>query len=600
MKTYENRNEINEEYKWDLSSLYLNDELWEEDFKKAQAMAGKMSDFQGRVLESAQTLFAVIEAELELNRVVSNVVTYANMKSHEDANDSEYQGKAQRSEGLAVQVGEAVSFIVPEIMSKDAEVVKGYVESFEGLKLYKQYLSDILRTKAHVLSTAEETILAQAGELAQAPESIFGMLNTADMTFPDVKNGKGETVKLTHGNFVPLLESKERDVRENVFKTYYKEYDKLKNTIGTALASEVKKNVFFSKARKYETSRAAALFANNVPESVYDNLIDAVNANLPSMHKYMALRKRILGVDELHMYDVYTPIVKDVEMTIPYEEAKDIVLKSLSPLGKDYTDVVERSFKENWIDVYENKGKRSGAYSWGTYDSKPYILLNHHDTLDNMFTLTHEMGHSMHSYLTRENQPYVYGGYSIFVAEVASTTNEALLNNYLLETLEDKQEKLFVLNHYLEQFRGTVYRQTMFAEYERDIHAAAERGEALTADSLSKMYKALNEKYYGPSMISDDEIALEWARIPHFYYNFYVFQYATGFSAAIALSKKILEEGEKATEDYLSFLKAGNSDYPINVLRKAGVDMETKEPVDLALKLFGELVDEMEKLLDEA
>lgn len=590
------RNEIAEEYKWNLNSLYTSDKIWERDFAYTQALFEKVTDMKGKVLDSADTLYETINAHLNAGLVMSRISTYAKMKQDENTKDNNYQTLNSRAETLGVKFSEASSYLVPELMAGDEELIKEYLKTDKLVK-YKQYLSDILRYRPHTLGEEAEELLAQAGEVLSAPINAFGMLNGADLKFPTIKDEEGKEVELTHGSFVPMLMSPDRKVREEAFKKYYKVFEQHKNTFAMLLASEVKKNIFNAKARKHKTSRASALFANNVPETVYDNLIDAVNNNLDSMHRYMKLRKKMMAVDELRPYDLYVPLIEDVEMEFPYEEAKQTVLESLQVLGSDYCNTVKKSFTDGWIDVYENVGKRSGAYSWGMYDSKPYILLNYHDKLNDMFTLTHEMGHSMHSYYTRKNQEYLYGNYSIFVAEVASTTNEALLNKHLLDKVTDKKEKLYLLNNYLENFRGTVFRQTMFAEFERDIHAYVEDGNALTSDKLCEMYRALNVKYYGETLVIDSELDLEWARIPHFYYNFYVFQYATGFSCAASLADKIAKEGEPALEAYRDFLSAGSSDYPIEVLKKAGVDMTTAEPVDNALSVFKALVEEMENLI---
>lgn len=593
------RAEIPEQYKWDIESMYETSDLWEADFKRAQALIQEISTLKGTVTKSKENLLKALETDLKLDRVLTNIFTFARMKQDENTKNATYQAMTSRAESLGTEASSASSFIVPEILAADADLIWSMVEASEALSLYKQYLDNIMRSKPHVLSAEEEELLASAGEIASAPSNIFGMLNSADLKFPVVKDSEGKDLQLSHGNFIPTLESRDRRLRQDAFKAYYSVYEDHKNALAMMVQSEVKKNIFYSKARKHRSARHASLHKNNVDVAVYDSLVDAVNEYLPAMHKYMELRKKALGVDALHMYDVYTPIVKNVDMKVPYEKATETVLKALAPLGQTYCSVVEKAYEEGWIDVYENVGKRSGAYSFGTYDSKPFILLNYHDTLDNMFTLAHEMGHSMHSYMTRENQPYVYGNYSIFLAEVASTTNEALLTNHLLETLEDETEKLYLLNHYLESFRGTVFRQTMFAEFERDIHAMVESGQALTAEVLSSHYRKLNEKYYGPAMIIDKEIDLEWARIPHFYYNFYVFQYATGFSAAVSLSEQILKEGQPAVDRYLNFLGAGRSEYPLDIMEKAGADMRSGQPVRDALKKFSELVDEMSALLEE-
>ncbi|WDV47271.1 oligoendopeptidase F [Clostridiaceae bacterium M8S5] len=595
-KVLKERSQISEEYKWDLSSLYESDEKWEEDFNKANSLFEKIAEYKGKVTESSDNLLAVSNLGAEIERLIGNIMTYAKMKLDEDTREDKYQAYNSRSHALAVKANEVTSFIQPEILKLDQETINKYIQSNSELALYKQKFDELMRKKEHVLSYEEESLLAKAGDVAELPYNVFSMLSDADLKFPKVKDENGHEVELSQGNLVPMLLSKDRTVRENVFKNFYNTLFDYKNTFASMLGGVVKRNKFYANARKYGSALEASLDENNVPTSVYDNLLKAVHDNLPAMHKYMSIRKRALGVEKLHMYDIYTPIVKDVDMKIPYDECKKTILKGLQPMGEEYLGYVEKGFDSRWIDVYENRGKRSGAYSWGTYDSEPFILLNYHDTLSDMFTVAHEMGHSLHSYYSRENQPFIYGNYSIFVAEVASTTNEALLMNHMLNNVTDKTERLYLLNYYLEQFRTTVYRQAMFAEYEKMIHTEVEEGRALTADNLCKMYKELNEKYYGPDVAIDDEIAIEWARIPHFYYNFYVFQYSTGFSAAIAFSQRILENKENL-DKYIGFLKSGNSDYPINVLKKAGVDMTTTTPVDNALKLFSKLVDEMDELI---
>jgi oligoendopeptidase F len=587
------RNEMEKKYQWNLDSLYPSDTKWEEDFEKTSALIDEVKSFEGKILESSQSLLESIQSSHSLGRMIRRLYTYAKMKSDEDTKNSVYQTLNSRAESLSVRAGEATSYIVPELLSGEEGLVQRFMDENERLNEYRHYLEEILRYKPHTLSASEEKILAQAGEVMSTPHNVFNMLSNADLTFPKVHNEKGEEIVLTHGSYIPLMKSNDRAVRKEAFEAFYSVYEGHKNTFATLIDAEVKKNVFHSRVKKYPAARDAALFGNNIPTSVYDRLIDAVHDALPSFYKYMKLRKALLEVDELHMYDVYPSIIKDLDMKIGYDEAKETVLASIKPLGEDYVSVVKKAYEDGWIDVYENEGKRSGAYSFGSYDSKPYILLNYQNTLDDAFTLTHEMGHSMHSHYTRTNQPYVYGNYSIFVAEVASTTNEALLNDYLLKTIEDKQEKLYILNHYLEQFRGTIFRQTMFAEFEREIHKIVEEGGALTAEKLSQVYGDLNALYYGEDVVQDPQIKLEWARIPHFYYDFYVFQYATGFSAAIALCNKILNEGDMAVEAYKTFLKSGSSDYPIEVLKLAGVDMTTEKPDRDALKVFEGLVDEM-------
>ena len=596
-KEFKSRKDIPVEYTWDLESMYANEKAWEEDLNKVFKLSEEYSKYNGRVIESGENLLNAIKDMNELYRIVSKVYSYSSMNLDQDTRVGSSQEMSSKALAAYVKVNEETSFFVPEVLQIEETTLNKYYAEVEELKLYKQALDEILRKKDHVLSAKEESLLAQMGEMAEASHNIFSMLDNADIKFPIIKDEKGEDVQITHGNFIPFMESKDRNVRKAAFEGLYRTYKDFENTYAQALNGNTKKNIFFAKARNYNSSIEASLDENNVPVLVYDNLLNSIHDNLDSMHKYMDIRKRALGVDELHMYDLYTPIVKDVDINMTYEEGQKLILEALKPLGEDYIKILEEGFNSRWIDVYENPGKRSGAYSGGSYDSKPFVLLNYHDTLDNVFTIAHELGHSIHSYLTRKNQPFVYGNYSIFVAEVASTTNEALLLDHMLKTVKDEGERLYLLNHYLEMFRTTVFRQAMFAEFEREIYKYAEEGGALTADYLSNTYKALNEKYYGPNMVVDDEIAMEWARIPHFYYNFYVFQYATGFSAAVDLSQQILSEGKPAVDRYLNFLSSGSSDYGINVLKAAGVDMTTKEPVNNALKIFGELVEEMDKLI---
>lgn len=591
------RKEIPKDYKWDIKSMYENDELWEKDFNKAKKLAVEIETYKGKTVESSSNLLKVLELKDELYRLSYNVYGYARMRSDEDSRNSTYQALADRAMGLLAFVQESTSFVIPEILSVEKDDIERYIAEKKGLELYNHYLDSILRKKEHVLTQREEALLAQMTELGESPQNTFSMLNNADLKFPSIEDEKGNRVEITHGNFIPLMESKDRKIRKEAYEKLYQTYGNYKNTFASTLNGCIKKNIFYAKARNYDSSILASLDENNIPITVYDNLVKSVNNNLESMYKYMDIRKRALGLDELHMYDIYTPIVRETDIKIPYEEALDIVTEGLQPLGKDYINVLREGFKSRWIDVYENRGKRSGAYSFGTYDSKPFVLLNYHETLDNVFTIAHEMGHSIHTYFTKKTQPYIYGSYSIFLAEIASTTNESLLMNHMLKNIKNDNEKIYLLNHYLEQFRGTVFRQTMFAEFERDIHEYVENGGALTADYLCNSYRELNKKYYGPNMVVDDLIALEWARIPHFYYNYYVFQYATGFSSAVTLSEQILNGGNREVENYIQFLSSGDSDYPINVLKKAGVDMTTSKPIDKALKLFGELVDEMDKLI---
>ncbi len=590
------RESIDKKYIWDLSDLFVSDEAWEAAFMKLKEESKSFLHFKGRLLESSETLLEALESYESLSRRLINLVTYARLKMDENTKDSKYQGMVSRSEKLATEIQKENAFFIPELLEADEKTMEKLLDH-PKLKHYKKYFSDLLRKKPHILSEEMESVLAQVGELGEAPGNAYGMLLNADMSFEDAVDSKGDAHSLTNGSYVSLLMSKDPVLRKDAFEKYYRVYEGHINTLSSLLQSEVNKNIFFSKMRNYSSAREAALFQHNIPVTVPDQLIEAVNNNLDSFYKYMELRKKVLGVDELHLYDIYTPIVSNVDFPISYDEASTMVTEALAPLGEAYQKTIRSAFDERWIDVYESEGKRSGAYSAGTYDSRPYILLNHKDNMNSMFTLAHELGHSMHSYLTRQAQPYVYGNYSIFVAEVASTTNEALLNDYLLKTIEDKEKRKYILNHYLEQFRGTIFRQTMFAEFERDIHQRVEEGGALTNEFLCDHYLKLNQKYFGPSVVIDEEIKYEWSRIPHMYYNFYVYQYATGFSAAIALSDQILKEGKPAVDRYLEFLSSGSKDYPINILQKAGADMTTKDPVSNALKNFRAAVDELEKLM---
>ncbi len=590
------REEINAEYKWNLDDLFVNDTSWEDAFSKIKSDLVIFKALKGTLTQSSEALLKGLNAYEALARSLMNVVTYARLRQDENTKNATYQAFVSRSESLMTEFGEATAFVTPELLSVDYEVIQNLLQH-DDLKIYKKYFEDLFRNKPHILSEEMEAVLAQTAELGDAPSNTYGMLLNADMTFEDAIDAEGKPHKLTNGSYVSILMGEDRVLRKDAFEKFYKVYEAHNNTIASLMQAEVKKNIFFSKMRKHPSAREAALFENNIPASVPDKLIEAVNANLETFYKYMRLRKRVLGVEELHLYDIYTPIVAGVDFKIPYEEARATVTEALGVLGKSYQDVIKSSFTDGWIDVYETEGKRSGAYSWGTYDSKPYVLLNHKENLDSMFTLAHELGHSMHSYLTRANQPYVYGNYSIFVAEVASTTNEALLNDYLLKTITDAEKKKYILNHYLEQFRGTIFRQTMFAEFERDIHKHVENGGALTAEFLNQHYYDLNKKYFGPDVVIDEAIKYEWSRIPHMYYNFYVYQYATGFSAAIALSDAILKQGAPALDKYLGFLSSGSSDYPINILRAAGADMETEHPVSNALAVFKTIVDELDTML---
>lgn len=593
------RNEIPEQFKWKLEDIYESNELWEKDFVEVKDFALKLGDYKDKLSISADNLLKCMEANAGINRLFEKVYVYAQMRSHEDSANGYYQGLADRTESLAVEVSSASSFIVPEILSIPDDKLVSFIESNEKLAFYKKYIDVIVRTKSHVLSASEEQILAMSGEMANAPGNIYSMLNNADMKFPTVKDEKGQEIELTKGRYIQMLESTDRRVRKDAFDALYTSYKKQRNTLAALLNSQVKSNIFNAKVRKYNSARESYLFPDNVPEAVYDNLIKAMHDNMHLMHRYMKLRKEVLGLDELHMYDIYTTMVKEAKMDITFEEAVETVKKGVAVLGEKYSKDLEKGLTSGWIDVYENEGKRSGAYSWGCYDSHPYVLLNHSDTVNNMFTLAHEMGHALHSFYSDANQPYIYAQYKIFVAEVASTLNEALLMQYMLKNTTDKTKKMYLLNYYMEQFRTTVYRQTMFAEFEKIIHGKAESGESLTADVLCQIYHDLNVKYYGPDMIVDELLDMEWSRIPHFYTSFYVYKYATGFSAATAIAHKITEEGQSAIDKYLEFLQSGGSDYPIELLKIAGVDMTTPEPINNALKVFEDLLNQMEELVKE-
>ena len=592
------RSQIPEADTWNLCDIYASDEAWRKDFDNARALTQTLPGYAGRLGESAKTLYEYMELGQKVVERLNDLGNYAFRKGDQDTRVAEYQAMVGKISSLFVEFNSAVAFETPELLKIAPETLEKFYQEEPGLELYRRYFQIVQDQKEHILSDAEEKLLAAAGEMAQAPDDIFGKLTNADLTFPDAVDGQGNAVPLSDGSFVPTQMSEDRALRENAFKTYYKTYGAIRNTSAAVLSAQVKQLQFFATARKYDSSLAAAVAGTRVPPQVYHNLIDTVNANLDKLHRYVRLRKKLLGVDELHMYDIYAPMVSGADKVISYQEAKDTVFEALAPMGEDYRAIIKEGFESRWIDVYENVGKRSGAYSAGAL-CHPYVLLNHKDNLDSMFTLAHEMGHAVHSYLSNRSQPPVYRDYVIFVAEVASTCNEALLMEYLLARTGDKKERAWLINHFLEQFKGTLYRQTMFAEFELRMGQLNAQGETLTADLLSKEYKALNEKYYGPDMVSDDEIALEWARIPHFYYNYYVYQYATGYSAAIALSRRILKEGESAVKDYVQFLSGGCSKDPVDLLKGAGVDMSSPQPVQDALDLFGSLLDEMEKLMAE-
>lgn len=590
------RDEIEAKYHWDLASIYATDEAFLQALEQAKQYPAQCAAYQGKVSQSPQELLAFLRLDDQVTIELSRLLNYAQRKSDEDTRVSKYQDFASQAMSLYVSVSSACAWFTPELLSLDEQTIEGFYQQCPELELYRRNLDRIFRRKEHTLSPSEEALLASAGEMAAQPDNIYSMFADADLTFADAVDSQGEKHPVTHGTYGPLLYSQDRALRKSAFQSCYAGYGQFRNTCAATLNAQTKQLKFFADARKYPSTLAAALDATEVPVEVYTNLIEAVHRNLPAMHKYTALRRRLLGLDELHFYDLYVPMVGDVDMHFTYEEACDLILKALEPMGEEYCSIVRQGLAQRWIDVYENPGKRSGAYSAGGYSMHPFILLNFQGTLNDVFTLIHEMGHSMHTYLSCANQPSCYSDYVIFVAEVASICNEALLMQYLLKTTTDKRQRAYLINYFLEQFRTTLYRQTMFAEFELAVNQMTERGEGLTADALCEKYRQLNADYFGPDIVVDDEISLEWARIPHLYYNYYVYQYSTGYAAAIALSQKILQEGQSAVERYLNFLKGGSSKPPIELLRGAGVDMATAQPIDDALKLFDSLIDEMDEL----
>ncbi|MGR6835466.1 oligoendopeptidase F [Syntrophomonas erecta] len=590
------REEIEEKFRWQLEDIYATDQQWEDEFLQVQHKIQAVEKFQGRVGESAQTLLQVLELVNDIDHQIEKLYVYSRMRRDEDNRNPKYQTLFDRAEGLSVMVNTASAFAIPEITALSREKLDQYMEQNSELAIYKHFFDELMRQKQHILSEAEERVLAMSADLSVAAHNIFTMLNNADIKFPIIRDENGEEIELTKGRFGRFMESFNRGVRKEAFHGLYSSYRKLQNTLAVTLNSSVKKDIFYARARKYPSALEASLDQDNVSVNVYNNLIATVHQHLEPMYRYLRLRKEMLKLDHLHMYDLYVPLVQEYQREIPYETSCHMVVEGLYPLGEEYLEQLQKGLENRWIDVFENEGKTGGAYSWGTYDTHPYVLMNYDNKLDDVFTLAHEMGHSLHSYYSNQNQPYIYSQYTIFVAEVASTVNESLLIDNLLARSNDPREKMYLINHYLEQFRGTVYRQTMFAEFEKIIHQMLERGEALTPDILSQVYMDLNRIYFGEEVVLDDDISLEWARIPHFYSAFYVYKYATGFSAATALKQQIKSEGEPAVRRYLEFLKSGSSDYPINLLQKAGVDLTSVEPVDQALQYFGQLVDQFEEL----
>ena len=595
---YESREEIDSKYKWDLSSMFPSDEAFEAGLEELKAYCPKLLAFKGKISTSAQALLEFLQLEDQMNLLLYKIINYAERKSDEDTRVAKYQAYVANATSAYTQVGEATSWFAAELLAIPAESVEKFYAEVPALEFYRRKLNKILNQREHTLSAEEEALLARAEELAVQPTNIFSMFDDADLTFDDAVDSEGKTHKLTSGSFVPLLMDADRVLRESAFKQLYSRFGEFRNTSAAILTSQVKNLQFFSSSKKYASSLEAALAENEIPVEVYNNLIDAVHQNFPAFYKYVDLRKRVMGLDELHFWDVYTPLVDDVDMKFTYEEACDLIVKALAPMGEEYVNLVKKGLESRWVDVYETPGKRSGAYSAGGKGMNPVMLLNFQGGLDDVYTLIHEMGHSLHTYFSSHNQEITYSDYSIFVAEVASTCNEALLSHYLLEHETDPARHAYILNHFLEGFRGTIYRQCMFAEFERDISQMNADGVALNAEVLSERYGKLCAEYFGPGIELDEEIKLEWSRIPHFYYNFYVYQYCIGFSAAIALSQRILSEGEPAVKDYIGYLSGGCSKTPIELLRGAGVDMATPDPVNAALKYFGQLVDQLEQELN--
>ena len=595
-ETIRERKDIPQKDTWALEDLYATDADWEKALARMQARMPELSEFEGKLAQNGQTLCAFLALLEELDTQAESLGNYAMRRGDQDTRDANYQAMNGKFISAVTELSAGLSFATPEIMAIPEEDLEGFYADCPRLERYRRYLTDQRRKKAHTLSAAEERLLAAAAEMAGAPDSIYSSLLNADLTYPDAMDSEGKPHSLSQSTFVPLEESGDRVLRKSAYENLYHTLNGMRNTAAGLLDAQNKQQKFYATARKYSSAREAALDGTNVPLSVYDNLIEAVHQNLDKMHRYVRLRKKLLGVDQLHFYDIYTPLVQDLNKSIPYEQAKQTVYDALHPLGEDYRKILQEGFDNRWIDVYENRGKRTGAYSAGT-KVHPYVLLNYTGSLDSEFTLAHEMGHALHSYLSNKHQNPIDSDYVIFVAEVASTCNEALLMEYLLKRTRDKKERAYLINYFLDQFKGTIYRQVMFAEFEKTMGEMVDGGQTLTADVLCAEYRRLAELYYGPDMEVDEEIAIEWARIPHFYYDYYVFQYATGYAAAIALSRRILSEGEPAVKDYLGFLSGGCSKSPIDLLKGAGVDMTGPQPVNDALALFGELLDEMESLM---
>jgi oligoendopeptidase F len=596
MSSVPERSELSEKHTWDLESIYATDDDWEAAYEDVDARLADLEAYEGRLTESGETLLEALQLRDEIHREAEKVSAYARMRSDEDTRDQEYQALRARASSLMADVSSATSFFGPELQDCTREELQELVEEEPELATYEHYFDDVLRMKPHTRSAEVEELLSDLGDVLGAPSDAYSMLTDADLEFPTVEDPDGEAVEISQANFTKLLKEPDREFRQTVHESFFETLGDVRNTIGATMKNQVKKDVKLAEARNYDTAREAALDGANIPTEVYDNLVETVDDNLDKLHRHVDLKREALDVDEVQMWDLYMPIVDSESPEVPYEEAKEHVVEAVAPLGEDYQNRVADGLESRWVDVYENRGKRSGAYSGGTYDTQPFILMNYQDDISSMFTLAHELGHSLHSQYTSEQQPYVYSDYEIFVAEVASTVNEALLVNHLLDTVEDDHFRKHILNEYLERFRSTLYRQTLFADVEHRLHSLAEDGEALTPDRVDEVYGERKEAYYANAVV-DDHIRREWMRIPHFYYNFYVFQYSTGISAAVALVQDILEEGQPAADRYLDFLKRGSSEYPLELLRAAGVDMSTSDPIERALDVYDERLEEAEELV---
>lgn len=593
------RSEVLEENTWKMEDMFSSDEVWEEEYQKLEKDMERLSVYQGKLGDSADSLYQALCCYSDMACRLERIVVYANQKLHQDTRNGKYQGFAGKARNLEVKFDGVSAYLEPEILTIREDLLREYLKSGNGIVEFQQYIDNLLRQKEHILSKEIEEILSMTGEFSNTADDVYAMFNNADIKFPSILNENKEEALLSHGTFISYLQSKDRRVRKEAMEKYYMPYQEHENVLAELYTANAKKDAFYAKVRHYHSAREASLSKSNIPLAVYDNLIETIHDSFPAFYKYVKLRKRALQVEELHMYDSYVPLIQEIEKKIPFEKAKEMVKEGLKPMGEDYLAKLEEGFENRWIDIYENQGKRSGAYSWGAYGVHPYVLLNYNDSLNNVFTLAHEMGHALHSYYSDSNQNYINAAYRLFVAEVASTCNESLLIQDMLKKTKDKKEKMYLINYFLDKFKGTMFRQTMFAEFEKITHDMVERGENLTKEVLKKIYHELNELYFGPDMIVDEQIDMEWARIPHFYNSFYVYQYATGFSAAIALSKRILELGEAGVRDYMKFLTGGCAKYPIELLKDAGVDMESPKPVKDAMAVFEDFVNQLEQLMDE-